>query len=397
MKKRNIVGIFISILIIGLFISPYFFIKIKLIGESNMTLDYGEKYSESGYKGYKFNENITKDIKVTNNIKDEIGTYKVTYTYKFLFYKIKKNRIVKVKDISAPIVSLNGEKSVEVTVNTEYEELGATAIDNLDGDVTKNIKITNNVNINEIGDYEVIYEVIDKSGNKEEVKRSVKVERKRPTQMSISEYSLDGWYDEVKLKETKNYGNDYFNKITMVGDSNTMYMYLEGILPSKNAWAIPCLHPGTMLTDNINLYGYGIQMKLLDAVSKYKPPYIYLNLGSFGTAWLSEQHFKEKSVTIIEKIKELSPDSKIVLISVYPVSKKENVPKITQDKINKFNFIILEIAYEQNIKYLDVQEVLKADDGYIKPEYVLTDNYHLTNLGHKKVREYINTHALEEI
>lgn len=395
MKKKIIISIFLA-LIISFLISPYFFIKIKLIGNKEITLDYGEKYSESGYKAYLFNKNISDEIKVSNNIKNELGTYKVTYTYNFLFYKIKKNRVVKVADISAPTISLNGDENIEVTIDTEYVEAGATAIDNLDGDLTDNIKITNNININELGEYKVIYEVTDKNDNKKEIIRNVKVEKKRPTQMSVSEYTLDGWYDEVKLKETKKYDNNYYNSVTMVGDSNVMHMYQFGVLSGLNAWGIPCSHPGTMLTDKINLYGLGIQMNLLDAIKTYKPQNVYLNLGTFSTIYLSEDKFLSNSEELILKIKELSPATNLVLVSIYPIAEGDNLPKFTQEKINKFNFYILEMAYKHNVKFLDVQEVLKNEKGYVKNEYILNDKYHLNYYGYNAVKEYIKTHVVEE-
>ena len=65
--------------------------------------------------------------------------------------------------------------------------------------------------------------------------------------------------------------------------------------------------------------------------------------------------------------------------------------------INKYNFIILELAYEYDVKFLNVQEVLKGEDGYAKDGYVLTsDRYHLTPLGHRVFKDYIRKHALKE-
>ena len=54
------------------------------------------------------------------------------------------------------------------------------------------------------------------------------------------------------------------------------------------------------------------------------------------------------------------------------------------------------MADKHGLKYLDVQEVLKGDDGYGKEEYFVDDKFHLTLLGHSTVKEYIKTHALEE-
>lgn len=402
MKKRRLkvkrIVIVVAILIITslIILSPFMFINIKLIGNKKIQLDYGEKYSESGFKAYMFNKEITDKIKVKNNIKENVGKYEVTYSYKFLIYQIKRTRKVIVSDLTGPEITLKGDKKLSITVDTKYEEIGYEAIDKLDGVLTENVKVTNNIDITKLGDYEVIYEVKDKAGNVSKEIRKVTVEKLKPTQMSIKDYTLDGWYDSVKLKETKNYGNDYFNKITMVGDSNTMYMYLNGYLNGLKAWAIPCLHAESMHSTEINLYGLGIKMKLLDAVEKYKPETMILNFGTFSTAWISEETFNEKANAMIEQIKEKSPNTKIILISIYPIKKGDNINKFQQDIINKYNFLILEMADKHGLKYLDVQEVLKDDDGYGKEEYFEDDKFHLTLLGHNTVKEYIKTHALEE-
>ena len=174
-----------------LIISPFIFINIKLIGNKNVELDYGEKYSESGYKAYMFNKEISDDIKTTNNIKDKIGEYEVVYTYNFFIYNIKRIRNVKVSDLSGPKINLKGDKELSITIGTEYNEPGYDAIDELDGDLTDKVKVTNKVDTSKIGDYEVIYEVKDKAGNKTKEVRKVKVEKLKPYQLSLSEYTLD--------------------------------------------------------------------------------------------------------------------------------------------------------------------------------------------------------------
>ena len=394
-KKIVIIGLILAILLLTI-LSPFIFINIKLIGDKRIELDYGEKYSEPGFKAYMFNKEITDKIKINNNIKEDIGNYKVTYSYQFFIYKIKKTRKVTITDLTGPEITLKGDKELSITINTKYEEPGYEAIDKLDGDLTKNVIVTNNIDITKLGNYEVVYEVKDNAGNISKEIRRIKVEKLKPTQMSIKDYTLDGWYDSVKLKKTKNYGDEYFNKITMVGDSNTMNMYLNGYLNGLKAWAIKCLHAESMHSIEINLYGLGKKMKLIDAIEKYKPETIILNFGTFSTAWISEETFIEKANQMIEQIKEKSPNTKIILVSIYPIKKGDNINKFQQNIINKYNFLILEMANKHGLKYLDVQEVLKDDDGYGKEEYFVEDKFHLTSLGHRIVKEYIKTHALEE-
>lgn len=394
-NKIVIIGTIVFIFLLIL-LSPFVFVNIKLIGNKKIELDYGEKYSEPGFKAYIFNKEITDKVTVKNNVKEDIGHYEVKYSYKFLIYNIKRTRKINVSDLTGPEITLKGDKELNVTIDTEYNEPGYEVVDNLDGDLTNSVKVTNNIDITKLGNYEVVYEVKDKAGNISKEIRKVKVEKLKPTQMSIKDYTLDGWYDSVKLKETQNYGNEYFNKITMVGDSNTMNMYLNGYLNGMKAWAIPCLHAESMHSTEINLYGLGIKMKLLDAVEKYKPETMILNFGTFSTEWISEETFIEKANSMIEGIKEKSPNTKIILISIYPIKKGYNLNTFEQDIINKYNFLILEMADKHGLRYLDVQEALKGDDGYGKEEYFIDDKFHLTYLGHSIVKEYIKTHALEE-
>jgi subtilisin family serine protease len=70
-----------------------------------------------------------------------------------------------VVDSIPPVISLIGDSYIKIDQGTAYEELGATAIDNVDGDISANIQITGNVNTNEFGIYNVSYTVSDSAGN----------------------------------------------------------------------------------------------------------------------------------------------------------------------------------------------------------------------------------------
>jgi len=78
------------------------------------------------------------------------------------------------KDTTKPVITLIGESEINLYVGDNYIEQGATAKDNIDGDITENIVITGNVNTNKAGEYKIKYNVKDSSGNKaDEVVRTV--------------------------------------------------------------------------------------------------------------------------------------------------------------------------------------------------------------------------------
>ncbi len=77
------------------------------------------------------------------------------------------------EDNVAPEITLNGDNPMELEVGDTYEEPGASAEDDVDGDVSDDIKITGEVNTDEAGTYEVVYTVSDEAGNEATVTREV--------------------------------------------------------------------------------------------------------------------------------------------------------------------------------------------------------------------------------
>ena len=387
------------IIVVMIVVWPYFCINIKLYGNKKFLLDYGEEYSEPGYKVTFLGKNVTRKAITSSNIAKENGDYYIKYKYKYKYslVPIVKTREVIRNDMSGPNIELVDGDNLEVTINTEYKEPGYKATDNYDGDVTDKVMVSGNVDVNKLGDYVLTYTVTDDSGNTTKKNRNVKVERVRPTQMSLTKYTLDGWYDDDKLKTTENKGEKYFNTIKIIGDSHVMLMHQSKLISNGNAWGVPCLHAESMFTKKVNNYGMGEEILLLDAISKYKPQRIILSFGTFSTSWITKEVFIKNANDMITKIKELSPNTQIALISIYPIDiSVEWSGKFKQAKINEYNFYILEMAHNHKVKFLDVSSILKGDDGYVKKSYSDDDGYHLSYLGYKKVKEYIMTHAFEE-
>ncbi|HRI05855.1 MAG TPA: DUF5011 domain-containing protein [Candidatus Dojkabacteria bacterium] len=79
-------------------------------------------------------------------------------------------------DNEKPIITLNGNQTVTITVGDDYNDEGAAATDNQDGDITSEIIVSSNVNENIVGSYEVTYNVSDSAGNAaDSVTRTVNV------------------------------------------------------------------------------------------------------------------------------------------------------------------------------------------------------------------------------
>ncbi|MEK9156349.1 MAG: immunoglobulin-like domain-containing protein [Patescibacteria group bacterium] len=68
-------------------------------------------------------------------------------------------------DLTAPVITLKGVATVDVDQNAVYTDAGATAVDNVDGDITVKIVTTGIVDTTAAGTYTIQYDVVDTAGN----------------------------------------------------------------------------------------------------------------------------------------------------------------------------------------------------------------------------------------
>jgi aromatic ring-cleaving dioxygenase len=79
-----------------------------------------------------------------------------------------------IDDKIRPIITLNGEQQIVVHIGDAYEDAGALAMDNIDGDITNRIVTQSNLNTNIAGTYHITYNVVDNADNQAlEVVRTV--------------------------------------------------------------------------------------------------------------------------------------------------------------------------------------------------------------------------------
>lgn len=82
-----------------------------------------------------------------------------------------------VADTVAPVITLNGASTINLTVGDSFTDPGATATDNVDGDLTASIVVTGSVNTSVAGTYTLNYNVSDAAGNAAtQVSRTVNVD-----------------------------------------------------------------------------------------------------------------------------------------------------------------------------------------------------------------------------
>jgi uncharacterized protein (TIGR02145 family) len=77
-------------------------------------------------------------------------------------------------DLIPPVITIIGDNPLEINIGEDYTEFGATATDDIDGDITQNIIIdSSNINTTLAGNYTVTYSVSDLSNNSTSEQREV--------------------------------------------------------------------------------------------------------------------------------------------------------------------------------------------------------------------------------
>ena len=147
-------------------------IKVTPIGVTALTIDIGTHYNDKGAKAHY--EGILpfsgKDLvveKIGSVDTSAIGDYKIVYRATYRGKTAETARLVRVRDLTAPVIELQTKDDYYTPFGHPYEEEGFTATDAIDGD------LTNKVTVEELSNGTVLYTVEDKSGNIASVIRKI--------------------------------------------------------------------------------------------------------------------------------------------------------------------------------------------------------------------------------
>ncbi|MDE6292773.1 MAG: DUF5011 domain-containing protein, partial [Bacilli bacterium] len=163
----------------------YFLIHPQAVleGEKEIIINIGDSYTEDGIKTKILDFNINPKYKINGELDNTIvGTYELVYTTDigYLYNKDSVTRIIHVVDEDAPSIKLT-DGDITLFVGDTYIEPGYTAHDAYDGDITKKVEVTNNINTSLAGSYTIEYKVEDSSNNIAIQKRNIIVKEKITT------------------------------------------------------------------------------------------------------------------------------------------------------------------------------------------------------------------------
>ena len=206
----------------------------------------------------------------------------------------------------------------------------------------------------------------------------------------------------ARLGETPDAGREYLDKLIFLGDSTTYgigYYYERGfseeLVPPSQVWtpASGTLTLSYYATATIVYPETGEEIFIRDAVERARPEYLVITLGVNGISFMDEEWFVRDYTALVESVKAASPETKIILNSIYPVAASYQYQKdINNDKIRAANGWIEQIAVDTGTRFLYSFDAMVGADGYLPESSSNGDGLHLTGESFTEVMRYIRTH-----
>ncbi|MFC5370372.1 polysaccharide deacetylase family protein [Arcanobacterium bovis] len=164
-------------------------VRVELRGEAEINVGVGQKFTDPGASAHigakHFPESIAElPVSASEEVRtDRVGDTTITYSASWGWWHGEATRTVHVVDTTPPELKLNGEAAPTLEAGSDFVDPGVTAQDDVDGDLTSEVKVSGAVDSHTPGKYVVTYEVTNKAGKSASVSREVTVIPPRVTQV----------------------------------------------------------------------------------------------------------------------------------------------------------------------------------------------------------------------
>ncbi len=213
-------------------------------------------------------------------------------------------------------------------------------------------------------------------------------------------------YDQIDLSspailgETEDMGQDYIDKIIFLGDSTTYglryYAMLSGGKDTLQVWT-PASGTLALFNQSFATIVYpddGTEIPIRDAVARKKPDMMVITLGVNGVSSMDHDDFLREYSSLVTDIMELSPNTKVIINSIYPVASHYNLLQhINNENICRANTWLVEVAEQTGTRFLNTISILMGSDGWLPYDYQNGDGLHLSPDAFQLVLDYIRTHG----
>ncbi len=236
--------------------------------------------------------------------------------------------------------------------------------------------------------------------------RAPKTETEAPTESDTDSTPTQVSPQLVTMAETPDAGMEYIDSMIFFGESTTAHLRARGVLSggtsTRQVWADAS---GTRMlssrttSEPITYPETGEALTIAEACERAKPEYLVLSFGLNGiTGFVANKTSYVNSYNkLINAVKQASPNTKIILQTVYPVCRADGFTVDTATlnaHIQTLNSWLPEIAAaHENVRVADTASVLYNSEGMLAASFDNGDGIHLTISAYEEILAYLRTHA----
>ena len=208
------------------------------------------------------------------------------------------------------------------------------------------------------------------------------------------------------LTETEDRGESYIDGLVFFGESTTTHLRARGVLKdgtqTHQVWSD---QSGTkMLSSRITsepiVYPEtGELLTIAEACARKKPPMLVLSFGLNGAVRFANdtELYIRCYEKLIDAIIESSPETKIIIQTVYPV-RRADAYSVDVNTLNGYlmqlNAALPTLAeHHGQTRIVDTASVLRDEKGYLREELAEPDGIHLKANAYREILAYLRTHA----
>ena len=191
--------------------------------------------------------------------------------------------------------------------------------------------------------------------------------------------------------------DDYFNDALFIGNSRTVGLSLYGSMPEEATfYATVGMNIYDLMTSSAQIppeEGPEQSFKSLLSSKQFGKIYIMLGINDLGTG--TSESFAEYYKGIIEQIHAAQPNAIIYVQSIINISAERDAQgdAISNSNINEKNALLKQLANNDYIYYLNINEVLIDSNGFLNSDYT-SDGIHLGGGSLSLWEDYLYSHAI---
>lgn len=216
-------------------------------------------------------------------------------------------------------------------------------------------------------------------------------QKKSPLEMSLSEFTLEGYFEGTVLEEDS-VDDEYMSNIIYAGDSVALY-YTINKINKLAVWHQISINPLTAQTCSVYVDSVKEYDSFVELFSEKQPEIVIMTLGTNGVAAMNKDYFIEQYEIFIKSLLNESPDTKLIIQSIPPVPIDRDLDgkALNNQKINEYNYYLAEMCEKLGLKFLFSANSMKDEEGGCREGYCTVD-LHPSKAGNDALYEYAKNH-----